>query len=256
MTFKIGGVVSVEVGPAGQRPARILVLPVNPDQQITRDMRVTVVQTQDGIYTDDFGLGIQTLSLSGTTAWNSAQGRYNGAHVDGNTALKHLYYDIIEYYFEQENAHPMLMRIYDDAVGQAWEVKPIGKPTLKRTSSSPTTAFYTLDLVILRDMMGSTAAHKIVDPIVHTFSTPKTIKAHAKARIHAAVTKAQAVKQTKNPIVYVASGQTLWHIAQLYLPKNATNAETNAYVTQIAHFNHIANPNLIFVGERISIPPP
>ena len=257
MAFKLNGVVTIEVGPKGQRPSRTLVVPVNPDQQITRDMRVTVVQTQDGIYTDDFGLGIQTLNLSGTTAWNSAQGRYNGQHVDGNTALKHLYYDIIEYYFLQETPqNPMLMRIYDDAVGQAWEVKPIGQPTLKRSSQSPMTAFYTLDLVILRDMMGSTSAHKIADPIVHTFSTPKAIQAHAKARIHAVVQKAQAAKRTKNPIVYVASGQTLWSIAQLYLPKGATNAETSAYVAQIARANHIQNPNLIFIGERLSIPPP
>lgn len=254
MAFTIGGVVSLEVGPKGQRPSHILVLPANPDQQVSRDMRVTVVQTQDGIYTDDFGLGIQTLILSGTTAWNSPQGKYNGQHVDGNAALKHLYYDIIEYYFEQESVHPMTLRIYDDAAGQAWEVKPIGQPTLKRSSVNPTTAFYTLELVVLRDLLSANAPVKTPDPVVHTFSTPQKIQTHAKTKTHHASQTLTRIKQTPDRVYVVQSGDSLWTIAQKFIPAASTPTQVQTFVGEMVRLNHLSNPNLIFPGEKLRIP--
>lgn len=253
--LNIGGVVSVEIGPQGQSPSRILVLPVNPDQTLSRDVRVTVVQTVDGLYTDDFGFGIQTLSLSGTSAWNSPQGRYNGQHVDGNTAIKRLYYDIVEYYFSQEQANtPMFMRLYDDAVGQAWVVKPITSVQLSRTSQSPVTVNYKLPLVVLQDLMGSYTATKVPDPVVSTFQTPKQLVSHTKKKIDTATASLAAIRQTPDIVYIVQSGDTLNTIAQHFLPSTATTAEVRRFVDQITALNRLGNPNLIFPQEVLRIP--
>lgn len=53
----------------------------------------------------------------------------------------------------------------------------------------------------------------------------------------------------------VRSGDTLWGIAKRYLPSGSSSAMIQRYVAQIAAANQIANPNLIYPDQRLTIPP-
>jgi len=56
---------------------------------------------------------------------------------------------------------------------------------------------------------------------------------------------AQAVAQTPNPKVTVVSGDTLWGIGVRY----------HRTWQQLASYNHVPNPDLIYVGQVFTIPP-
>lgn len=246
------GLVTLEVGAVGKRPTNTLVMPANPDQSYDQNLRVTIVQTRNGIYVDNFGNGIQTLQLSGTTAWNSPHGRFNGQPVDGNTAGRHLRKDIIQYFSNQ--SAPQTMMIYDDAFGQSYEVTPIGDLKLSRTQQSPTTLFYTMDFLISHDLVTGITVPKVPDPIQATFATKQHIKTHAGAKIAVSSGVATAVKQTPSTVYVVVLGDTLWTIAQHFLPKYAPRIEVERFVSEIETLNHLKNPNLIFPGERLKMP--
>jgi len=250
------GTVTIEVGPEGGPPSSILVLPVNPDQQLTQDYRVTAVQTLSGIYTDDFGIGISQIQLSGTTAFSVGQGRFNGQPVDGDTAAKNLYLNILNYYFQREENVPgtTIMEIFDDAFGRAWQVKPIGQLQLTRSSSSPLTLNYSQTFIILKDYLTNAPQTKTPDPIKAIWQTTTSVQSQTKKNVSQATNKAKTVKQTKDFQYTVQSGDTLWAIAARYLPKQATPSQIQNLVNQITSVNRLRNPNLIFVGERLTIP--
>jgi LysM repeat protein len=258
MPFNVRGVVDLEVCTADYQEKRVLVFPANPDQHFSRDIRVTVMQSDDSIYTDDFGLGIQTLTLQGTTAWRSAQGRFNGQPVDGESAARHLQFDMIDWYFSMESAGPspqgMIMTIYDHAFSRAWTVKPIGNIQFSITSSSPVTRNFSLQFLVLSDLTNGVTVTPIVDPVVQILKSPKQIEKYTKSQV-------KAVKQTtkanskKPPFVYtVQSGDSLWSISKQFLSIAATDAQIETFVRDVSTQNHLANPNLIFPGERLIIP--
>ncbi|WP_304459089.1 LysM peptidoglycan-binding domain-containing protein [Alicyclobacillus sendaiensis] len=249
------GVIDITVGPAGGTATNTLVLPVNPDSTLSQDTRVTVTQTLNGLYFDDFGLGIPTVQLQGNTAYRSSQGKFNGHWVDGNTAAQHLYRDIIKYYFDQEQAgKPMVMYIYDHAFGRAWQVKPMEQLQLSITSQNPLVINYSCTFTVIQDLIIAVNVPKISDPVKAIWQTTTSIKRQVKSNAQTAASRASSASQ-KKPMVYVVkAGDTLWSIAQMYLPSNATNAQIQAYVNKIAATNRISNVNLIFPGEQLKIP--
>ena len=237
-------------------PGRSLAFPANPDTQRSINVRTTVVQTVSGIFTDEFGEGIQTINLSGNSAWNSLKGKYNGAQVDGNTAMKHLEMDIVRYYLANIEKNPKItMKLYDDVRQQAWQVKPIGSVQFTATSQDPLTLSFSLQLVVIKDLTNSVSATpKVNDPIKPTFQAPAAIQKQAKQSIVLASANAQKVKQRPPNRYQVQSGDSLWTIAQQYLPKAASNTEVAHFVNEIVTKNHIGNPNLIFPGQILTIP--
>jgi len=52
----------------------------------------------------------------------------------------------------------------------------------------------------------------------------------------------------------VRPGDTLWGIAKRYLPSGSSSSMIQRYVAQIAAANQIANPNLIYPDQRLTIP--
>lgn len=250
------GVVTIEVGPSGGAPSSILVLPVNPDQNFTQDYRVTVVQTISGIYTDDFGIGISNLQLSGTSGFRALQGKFNGNPVDGNTAIFNLNKNIINYYFTREAniKGSTVMTIYDDSFGRAWQVKPIQQLQLQRVSSAPLVVNYSCSFVVLKDFQMNLPNIHIPDPIQAVWQTKKSVQQQSQSRVASASTLATSVKQTPTPVYEVQNGDSLWAIAKMYLPTNATNIQIQALVDKITSTNGLRNPNLIFKGEVLKIP--
>ncbi len=251
---------SIEVGPQHGPPVNILVLPVNPGRQINKNFRVTAIQTIDSVFTDDYGVGLQSLSLTGTTAFQSAQGNFNGSYVDGNTALLHLEQDIINYYFSQETAGPtpqgMKMEIYDNAFGKSWQVKPMGNLQISRTPQSPMTANYSIQFLVLSDLIGgfNVDVSVISDPVKKAVSNPQNTQSTAKKATKSVKSSTKAASQAKPFIYTVASGDNLWDISKRFLPTYASNAAIESEVKAIASLNHIANANLIFPGQRLTIP--
>jgi LysM repeat protein len=234
---------------------RKLTFPVNPDQQRSLNIRTTVVQTINGIYTDKFGIGIQSITLSGDTAWNSPNGSYNGQKVDGNTAARHLEMDIVRYYLSQQIKNSKIqMFLYDDVRGQAWQVEPIGNVQFTVTSKSPVTLQFSLQFVVIRDLLHDVQVKKPIDDVIVSFSSPNIIVQHVKMKVKAAQQRAVKKKQTPLVVRVVQSGDTLWTIAQDYLPKQASSADVESFVNKIVAQNHISNPNLIFVGQNLRIP--
>lgn len=256
--LNVGGAVSLEVGPVNSPPTHILTLPANPDTASNLNLRMTVVQTVNSSYTDNFGrefIGIQTLQLTGNTLWDSAQGTFDGHHVDGNTAARHLEMDIVRLYFAGVDDRPMSMRLYDDATLRAYEVEPIGNVQFSRSHNDPMTLSYVLQLNVVRDLTSGVSYPKVPDPVVATFKTPRSTATYTKQKVHTAVGKITGIKQTPDPYYIVQAGDTLNSIAALYLPVSADSAEVGAYVRKIALRNHLSNPALIFTGRILRIPP-
>ncbi len=168
-TVAVGAPVLIEVGRAGQRPDHALQLPANPDEDDTYDLRVTLIQTITGAYTDDYGLGVPQLVLTGTTAWESPLGRYNGHAVNGPQAARHLYRDILQYYFGLEHGHTSPagaeMVIYDEAGGRAWRVKPITNMRAQQSHTDPMVKRYTLNLIVEADLTDGPAPGGQADPV-------------------------------------------------------------------------------------------
>lgn len=265
----ITGKVTIQVGPIGKSPTNKLTFPANPDLSQDTDVRVTVYQTESGIYTDDYGVGIQKITLTGTTAWSSPQGLFNGALVNGYLAAQHLYMDILEYYFQQEqgNSNPqtMEMTICDNTSGGVWQVKPISPGmSLTRTSSDPLCYHFTATFIVLLDLTTGTAtttSDSVMSAVTSSLGpglAPPSVAAgvqvapnysNTPAPVQAAVSATQAVTQTPPKTYKVVSGDTLWSIA-------TTQYKNGSLYTLILSANPIiTNKNLIFPNQILIIPP-
>lgn len=236
-------------------PGRSLSFPANPDMQRSINVRLTVAQTPQGIYTDEFGEGVQTIVLSGDSAWNSNKGKYNGKQVDGNTAMRHLEMDIIRYYLSSIQKNPNLtMRLYDDVRNQAWQVKPMGNVQFTASKTSPITLGFTLQFIVIKDLTNGMSTPKVVDPVKPIFQTPSSIQKHVFQQIQVIGSSLQSVKQTPAFRYQVKIGDTLWTIAEQFLPRTSSNVEITRFVNEIVTKNYLSNPNLIFVGQILLIP--
>ena len=266
---RITGTVIIEVGPAGKAAVNTLQLPVNPDQQHDIDVRVTTYQSESGAYFDDYGLGLEKMTLTGSTAWTSNQGQFNEVWCDGHQAAGHLYRDIITYYFQQEqgNSSPqnMEMTIFDSTSGNSWHVKPISPGlTLTRTKDDPLVYHYTAYFVILWDLANGPAPSVLPDPVQQALSqavgggfaspVPQSIAPNYSippSAVTKAVVAAQAVAQTPPNKYTVKSGDTLSSIAATWYAGNGS------LWTLIFNANSstLKNPNLIYAGQVLIIPP-
>lgn len=247
-------------GPVGG-PYNNLQLPANPDQELLADFRVTTTQTLSGVYFDDYGFGIPKLTLSGNTAWSSPKGLYEGSPINGYQAAQHLYRDIIQRYFqiEQDKSNPQdaELLIFDYTVNASWKVKPIPPGmTLIRNKTSPMTYSYTIHFAVIRDLVNDPASpdFKPEDPvqklIVGTTNTPQSASTQSTAQVSNTIQSSKAVSQTPAQTYTVVSGDTLWAIAQSYYGDGSLWPRIYD-----ANKNIVANPNLIFPGQVLIIPP-
>lgn len=247
------GHVLLEVGPRGRKAAHSLQLPLNPDMSLSHDLRVTILQGPRTINVENYGLGVPTLTLSGTTAWQSPYGRYQGQPVNGEAAARHLYRDILQFFFQ--NPKNSLM-IYSDVTEEAWDVVPTGAIQLQRTSQQPLLVYYTQQFIVLRDLITGYLSQPINDPLTQTLGSSKGRTGAATSTAQGSANTAQGVRVKATTVYVVQSGDTLWSIAQLFLPQGASNAKIQTAVDEIAQKNRLSNPSLIFPDERLTIPYP
>ena len=264
------GAVMLRCGPKGG-PYNNLQLPANPDQAIVTDFRVTMIQTLSGIYFDDYGKGISDFTLNGNTAWSSPQGLYNGNPINGYQAGYHLQWDIIDHYFSGEhdksNPQNMELLIFDYTKNASWSVKPVGKMQTSQTKDSPMTINYSISFKIIEDKIHDQASPdmKPNDPvqalIVGTTNAPQTMasvwgssttQSTAPATVDSIVKASQVASQTQKQTYVVVNGDSLWAIAVKFYGQGMGYLYPRIWDANKAH---IANPNLIFPGQTITIPP-
>lgn len=249
------GAVLVRCGNADGTAWNHVQFPVNPDIEQQYDCRVTLVQTDGGAYFDDYGFGITKLTLTSNTAWTSPKGLYNGFPANGYKIAKHLYADIMHYYFDLEhsNSNPqnVVMEIFDYTVGQAWQVKPIPPFfTLSRSKSEPMVYQYTFHCVVIKDLTNDPSSPNVdlTDPVQSYIVTTAPHDSYSSPAQQTS-TSAQGVSQAVQQTYVVQSGDTLWSIAQSFY------GDGNLY-TLIADANSstVPNPNLIYPGQTLIIP--
>lgn len=231
-----------------------LVLPFVETWQLQWPIRTTATQTIVRAYIDDFGLGVPTLQLSGHTGWHVTYGQYNGQPVDGYQAFHHLYYDIVLYYFDLEaqqgSQQPDVTCEVLNALDQLhYRVKPTQQFQVVRSKSRPLLYQWSLSFIVLEDLAAPDAFTPIpspVDPLLPTTGGAASTPGGGSPRDPGQAPPAQA--QTPPAQHYtVESGDTLWGIALKFYGNGAD-------YPVIARANHLANPNLIFPGQVLTIP--
>jgi len=263
------GLVTIQVGQKGQPPVSRLVLPLGlEEEQLSNDIRVSVIQTTGGAYFDSYGTGIPTLTLSGTTGLDTHVGRgsFNGAPCSGFQAMKHLDQDVVDKFFALQrgasvpgsNGPSVAMKIVSETDREVWNVIPTQPLQISRSNQRPLWYMFTLPLSVIAAEASdlATPAHKTPDPAMAAFADPGKRAALAMRKITAAAAMATSVAQTPPRYYIVQSGDTLWAIAGKYLPTGASNATVEEAVDKLVAANHVANPNLIFPGQRLVIPNP
>ena len=254
----LNGSVVIQLNIGGQ-PTNVLYLPVNPDIRVDTDIRVTIYQVETGVYADDFGQGLQKITLTGNTAWRSPKGRYNGQPVNGYDASVVLYRDIINAYFlnEQGNSNPtnVEMIITDSTSNGCWSVKPI-PPGLSmwRSKNDPVVFYYQCSFIVIKDLMHDPASpsDKPSDPVQSAVvnSTGPAASAQPPPAVISATKNSQNVSQTPQQTYTVVSGDSLWAIATKFYGNGTLWPRIYA-----ANKAYIRNPNLIFPGQKLVIPP-
>lgn len=253
--------VTIEVGYSGRStPVHTLVLPANPDEHLTIDLRNTLIQTRIGAYYDQWGRGIPTLVLSGTTAWQSAQGAFDGRYCSGQEAALHLQRDIFGWYerHQQTDQTPtgVTMTIVDEATRNVWTVTPITELQWSQTQTAPTLAYFTWNLSVLQDHMTGAAQPPPYDALARAVGDPTTRDRAAHRALQQSSQSAQAQRQDATQIRTILAGETFWSIAQSVVGANAPRAQVQAEVTAITQANPALNPNTLPVGVSVVVPIP
>lgn len=243
--------------------AHILTLPVNPDIQYVRPWRTTPTQTIQGVYVDDFGGGVPTLTLSGHTGYWGGVGEYQGAPVDGFTAYNALNQGIIQYYFfliQQQSATTpaVTLQYINDPDEEFLTLMPTQNFQLLRSHSKPFLYQFQAQFIVLADHHADSTIPlpDPIDPILGGSTSSMLGSGPASAtpapRSPAQAPAAHALPPPSRQTI-VQSGQTLWAIAAQQLGTTNNTAIEHA-VNAIAQANHLANPNKIYVGEKLTIP--
>lgn len=236
----------------GHHASHSLRLPINPSlKQLDHDIRTTPIQTEGGIWVDDFGMGMPQLQLQGNTGWRPVNGRYNGTPIDGFQAFVHMYQDIIQYYFQLESLYQtspdnIELLIADDVDRVTYRAIPTNKISWPRTRSTPLLFPYSATFIIEYSNVAQAAIRKKAAK-----SSQIATAADIAKRSSSVVARAQARTTTirQAPIRYyvVQSGDTMWSIAQQFYGDGSL-------ADYLAQQNHIPNANLIYVGETLMIP--
>lgn len=252
--------VTIEVGYHPHAPVHQLVLPANPDEQLTVDLRNTLTQTRIGAYYDQFGRGIPTLVLSGTTAWQSAQGAFDHRYCGGMEAALHLQRDIFGWYERHRKTDQsptgVIMTIVDDATQNVWTVTPITDLQFSQTHTAPMQVYYTLTLSVIQDHMTGVASPPPFDAIAHVLGHPKTRDQQARHALGQSATTGQAQRTGAVQTRTILAGETFGSIAQSVVGTNATPAQVRAEIAAIEHANPQLNPNQLPIGVQVRVPIP
>lgn len=252
--------VTIEVGYRPHHPVHSLVFPANPDEQLTVDLRNTLVQTRIGAYYDQFGRGIPTLVLSGTTAWQSAQGAFDGKYCGGQEAALHLQRDIFDWYERHRKTDQsptgVHMMIVDDATHNVWTVTPITDLQFSQTHTAPVQVYFTLNLSVIQDHMTGAAQPPPYDALARAVGDPTTRDRTAHRALQQSGQTAQAQRQGATQVRTILAGETFWTIAQSVVGANAPLAQVQAEVTAIERANPALNPNTLPVGVQVIVPIP
>ena len=252
--------VTIEVGYRPHQPVHSLVFPANPDEQLTVDLRNTLIQTRIGAYYDQFGRGIPTLVLSGTTAWQSAQGAFDHKYCGGQEAALHLQRDIFDWYERHRKTDQsptgVIMTIVDDATHNVWSVTPITDLQFSQTQQAPVQVYFTLTLSVIQDQMAGSANPPPYDALAHVLGHPKARDQQAHHGLGQSATTGQAQRTGATQTRTILAGETFWSVAQSVLGANATSAQVQAEVHAIEHANPHLNPDKLPPGLRIHVPIP
>lgn len=238
-----------------------LYLPLNPELQLTRAIRTTATQTIHGAWVDNFGLGVGILTLAGHTGWASGAGTYNGQPVNGFQAFQALWYDIVDYYFalqsQQATQTPAVtMQFGNDVDAQFFTVMPTSSPqpfSVQRSKAKPYLYQYTLSLIILRDNNHPGAVSPIADPIdpLINVSPGMALSQSTVPVVNVSPSPVSTSLPGRSLKYVVKAGDTLSGIAVQFGARDLIAAED-----AIAQASHVANKNLIFVGQVLIIPQP
>ncbi|MCG8633205.1 MAG: hypothetical protein MI863_05220 [Desulfobacterales bacterium] len=149
---------------SGNLPAHgEFIFPINPEEfNLTYNHKIQVVQTLGDPFIDEFGAGMPSLSMRGTTGWRTRPGSEN---VDGHEAFERLRRDFIKKYFElrhekqKNNQDPEDIKLIvvngvDDLI---FQVVPVDFRLL-RSKSSPLLYRYDLTFKTVSDFSDKTVS--------------------------------------------------------------------------------------------------
>lgn len=238
--------------------AHYLVLPVNPDIQITPILRTTATQTIGGVYIDNFGVGVANLTMSSHTGWQVGAGSYQRQPIDGKGAFDHLWVDIIFYYFDCLNTQTAVwppqttLQFFNNIDGQFLSLVPTGQPQRVRNHAKPYLYQYNVTFIVAYDLNHSTATNPVptpLDPLIQlTGPTAPTGGTGGSTPPGGTPTTIHRVTVQATPPL-----DTVWGLCAQFVSGNAAIAQL---VQATVALNHLGNPNFVIPGETLSIPVP
>lgn len=214
-----------------------LTLPINPEEaQRSSPARITTTQTLGGIFQDIDGIGLQTIMLQGTTGWRGKNG------IDGMLYMEKLYKEIYEEYYRRVKRGTIPELLLIDGVNNYTYKVTMDDFQLQRSRSEPLLFRYTIPMTIVQNMNDPPDPNDEEDPVP---SVPPAVK-NPTPTVQKAVQTSQ--KHQPSPRKYkVKSGDTLSGISKKFYG-------TVSKYHMLAQVNHIKNPNLIFIGQILTIP--
>ena len=137
---------------------------VRPDQwALHRPTKGSVISTADNSFLDDFGAGVPTLTMSGSTGWSGP--------LDGIVALKSLELLLTEYLNRRArtaaafgNPDDVTLYYFDTLQAQAFTLYPF-EMGVDRSKRSPLLYYYRLRFAVLRDLLNDTVIPAIADAV-------------------------------------------------------------------------------------------
>lgn len=138
-------------------PFYIQTLTIGPEELTREDtIDATVTRTLGSAHVDDFGMGLITYNLNGTTGFHSKTNA-EGKTVDGYIEIKDLRDRIIRYIEEpggtpreKQDTTEYSLIFHDWAMEEHFYVQPIGRFRLVRSKSRPLLHAYDFSFVALR----------------------------------------------------------------------------------------------------------
>lgn len=151
------------------------VFPVNPEEfSVSRNERVQVVQTLGEPFIDEFGKGMPTLTVRGTTGWRI---RPTIENIDGHEAFRRLHRNFIDGYFDQRqakvgaglNPDDVMLVVVNNVDDLSYKVVPQNFKLL-RSRVKPLLYQYEITFGVLEDLNSIEASKKVEDLV----SKPKS----------------------------------------------------------------------------------
>jgi len=133
------------------------IFPINPeDFSVNYQHRIQVIQTLGDPFIDEFGVGVPTLNMRGTTGWRT---RPNIQNIDGHEAFKKLRRDFINKYFDlrldrhNSNQDPddIMLVVINSVDDLAYQIVPVDFKLL-RNKSRPLLYQYDLTFKVVADL--------------------------------------------------------------------------------------------------------